>query len=444
MIAKKLLLGFLILVLLILVGSIFDSLVNRWTILPVWLAVGSLLFLLNNGLCKKWFSFDKLETYKYSWRQFGIITLLFICSFAGRKDDMVSTTEKAPGSLAIYIFFVYLMLYVGERYFRKRVLKVAVKSLPFVLLASLFLIGFFRGGLRSTEPKAVRYLDIRSGNVFEISGGDIEKAVPIFTDLVGTKRELLSYDSLLVMFEEDTIEYDRFIRMTSEIEKSVRPRIRNMRRLADEIQCSQYRDLLVAAIGSLDNEFLGYSKYKDGVVRHDSVLTEIGRQLVQHVGSEYTQLVKHYASIVRIEPGDQIDEQHRVALLRAEAVEISMALNEYELAFVDFSYGDLSSKEFRQRKRQYESALAERFQRCDSLMQLTDRPVAIRVFGDYLNYDDLNSSIPHQRFQALSSMVRAFMVSDSASYAEAYDSYYRLCEESDAFWMNFLASFVFE
>ncbi len=446
MLGKKLVIGALIFLLLILIGSVAKTLDNPLAVLVFWILAVFFIVLLNNVLCRKWLSFDKLQIYKYSWRQFGIILIILLITYSSRTNQTLTYLEKFPGACAFYIFFGYLLFYLGDRYVKRRFLNVALKSIPFVTLFFLLLIGFasVSGTFQPTKPKTITYMDVLSGDVFRISAEDIEKEITILSEFAKIRQNLYSYQDILDGYLEGTVDYETFVKETSRIEGAWHVRMKNMERLAQEIKSTFFKELLLRMINLEKNDLFAIVKIKEGAEKLDSTAVQIGMELIKENDSKRVQLVTTYSSIIRVEPGDQVEEQRSIGRLRVEITKIHNNLDEYELAFQDFCYEDLSLKDFKQKVSSYESALKDCFQKCDSVMECIRSPEALGFLEKYVNYNNIYGSIPYQRFQALSSLAEAYIDYDSDAYSVNYTKYIDLTEKSEAFVNDFLSNFLQE
>lgn len=181
---------------------------------------------------------------------------------------------------------------------------------------------------------------------------------------------------------------------------------------------------------------------KEGIEAADSSTVQMGIGLLNKNASRLPQILRDFSSFVRVEPGDQIDEQRSAGLLTVEIIEIQNELNVYELAFQDLCNEVLTLRDFKQKMNHHESVLTDCFQRCDSLMEHIRRPEALGLLQKYVNFRNISSSIPHQKFQALSSLVKAYIDHDSAAYSMNYTKYTDLCSKSDELVNDLFSSFL--
>jgi hypothetical protein len=348
------------------------------------------------------------------------------------------------GSIALYLFLGYLLFFLSERYLKRRVLKIALKSVPFLIFIVLFVSGLasVHGIFPPAKPKAVRYLDVHSGEVFEISGKDIEKALVIIVGFAESEHNVLLYQDLLSRYVDKTLEHKTFSKETSRIEEGWALQAKATDSLAQRIESTVYRNMLLNIIAFTKQEVYALMTIKKGIEAGDSTTLQQGIEFLQENESKRLQIVREYSSYVRVEPGDQIDEQRSAGLLSTEILKIQNELNEYELAFQDFCNEVLTLQVFKQKMDQHESVLADCFQRCDSLMEHIRRPEALGLLQKYVNFRNIRSSIPHQKFQALSSLVKAYIDHDSAAYSMNYTKYTDLCKKSDELVNDLFSSFL--
>jgi hypothetical protein len=441
---KKVLLGTIFVLLLIFLGAVFESFRDYWVVLSLWIIFAASLVALNNSLCKRWFSFDKLQTYKYSWRQFGIITLILLYSRSRTADYAVSHSGMFSGSIALYLFLGYLLFYLSERYLKRGVLNMALKSVPFLIFIVLFVTGLASvyGIFPPTKPKSVPYLDVNSGRVFEISGKDIEETFPIAVGFAKAGQNISLYQDLLRRYMSGTLDHKTFSKETSRIEEEWTSQAKATDSLAQRIESTVCRNLLLELIGFEKERVFALMTVKEGIEGADSITLQMGMELLNKNASRLVQILRDYSSIVRVEPGDQIDEQRSAGLLRVEIVRIQNEIDQYELAFRDFCNEVLTLQVFKQKMNHYESVLTDCFQRCDSLMEHIRDPEALGFLQKYVDFGNIRSSIPHQKFQALSSLVKAYIDYDSAAYSVNYTKYTDLCKKSDELVNDLFSTFL--
>lgn len=435
---KKVSLGVLMFLILTFAGVIFESLRGSFAFF-VWMVLVISLAKLNSALCRKWLSLDRLGTYKYSWREFGLILLFF---YVGRYGSGAtpSMSQNLSVAIAMYLFLGYLMFYLSDRYVKRRVLNVALKSIPFVIFIVSFLV--VSGILQSTRPKAVRYLDVNSGEVFEIAVKDIEKEFSILGEVAKLYQALDSYSDALDGYWEGTIGHQTLMGQASRIEGSWDIRVANIDSRVQEIESQWLRNMMLDWISSVRENFSAYVRIKEGLKDSDSTAFRIWQELANEDYSGRLELVKKYSSVVRVEPGDQLDEQRGIGLLRVQCMRIESTLNRYESAVVDLLYDDLAPGDFRQKKDHYESVLTGYFQKCDSLMKCLRNPEQLVILRDYLNYDDIYGSVPYQKVRALSSLASAYVSQDTSALSANYTKYVELGEESEKLLADFFSSFL--
>jgi hypothetical protein len=444
LIGKKVGLGVVMLLILLIFGNVLESVENRSFMFVLSLVFLLCIALLNNALCTKWLSLDKLQKYKYSWRAFGIICLVFWRPRVSNPDGPTSFSLLLSESMAAYLFLGYLLFYLGDRYVKRRVLNVALKSFPFVVLMVFCLINLspVLNVFQSAKPKSVRYLDVHSGQVFEISGKDGEKAIPTIMGFAAAAENISSYEDLINRCMSRTLDRKSFSKQTSKIDEEWKSQIKAVDSLVQLIESRVYRNLLLTEIGFFKERFFALMTIKEGIEATDSSMVQIGMELLNKNASRLPQILRDFSSFVRVEPGDQIEEQRCAGLLTVEIIEIQNEVDQYELTFQDLCNEVLTLRDFRQKMNHHETVAADHFRRCDSLMARIRRPEALGLLQKYVNFPNIRSSIPHQKFQALSSLVKAYIDYDSAAYSVNYTKYIDLCRKSDELVNDLFSSYL--
>lgn len=97
----------------------------------------------------------------------------------------------------------------------------ALKSVPFLIFIVLFVtyLVSVSGIFPLAGPKAVPYLDVNSGQVFEISGKDGEKALPTIVAFAKAGQNISLYQDLISRYMSGTLDLKTFSQQTSRIEE---------------------------------------------------------------------------------------------------------------------------------------------------------------------------------------------------------------------------------
>lgn len=446
MTGKKFGLGLLIFLYLFVISSISSLIESRIAIFILWILTVVSGFFLNNYLCKKWFSFDKLKIYNYSWKQFGIIAIIFSLSANATGGQEPLRPGMFGGACAFYIFLGYLCFYLSDRYLRRRIYNVVLKLVPFLILVLLFFFPLIskRNSLLISDLKTIHYMDVLSSERFEISPGDIEIELSILSEFAKAQQDMRKYLSLIDELSAETIDDTMFIRQASQIETSFHSQIESIEQMSRSIKSTLLRGMIFNTTDLYKNWILGLGEMREGVEKKDLKTIQVGLKIIRECYSKRLQLFKNYASIVRVESGDRIEDQRSLGLIRVEIVRVITDLEEYEVALLSLKSGDLVVSEFEQLMYRYESSLKNSFQKCDSLMNNIRDPKVMGIFEKYLNYKNIYGSILYQSYQALSNSVQAYMHNDLAMYNINYEKYTNLSEKTDDIINDYLSIFLQE
>ncbi len=446
MTGKKFGLGTLIFLSLFIISAMSSLIESRIAIFILWILIGISMFFLNNYLCRKWFSFDKLKTYNYSWKQFGIIAIIFSLSAHATTTHEPLHPEMFGGACAFYIFLGYLCFYLSDRYFKRKIFNVALKAIPFLILALLFLYPLIskRYSLPSSDLKTIHYMDVLSGERFEISPGDIDIEVSILSEFAKAQKGIRKYLSLIDELTAETIDDTTFIKEASQIEASFYTQIENIEELSKNIESTLLKNMVYGMLDFYKSWIFGLSKMKEGVEKKELKEIQTGLEIIRASYLKRLQFFKNYASLVRTEPGERIKDQLSFGLIRVEIVRIITNLEEYDVALSSLKSGDFAVSEFKQQMYYYESTLKTSFQKCDSLMDNIEDPKVMGIFEKYLGYKNIYSSVLYQAFQTLSTSVQAYMQGDLEVYNINYEKYTDLSEKINAIMDDYLSIFLQE
>jgi hypothetical protein len=443
---KKFQLGMIMFLLLITLGVVLESLRGSW--LATGLLIVSLFSLIwvNNTLCRKWFSFDKLQLYKYSWRQFGIICILLSSSYYGQTHEAAPSLGSS-GFLAIYAFLGYLLFYLADRYAKKKVLNIALKAVPFSVPFLIFIITALSPLIKSSltnEQGNVRFMDAASGEVFEVNLKDIEDWHWIMMGFGVYQKDLSLYQETIEQYASGAIDHETFIQETSRIEDSLKASIKDISILAQEIRSSIFRSASLDRIDLARNDFLALAKIKEGTEKADLTTLGIGTELIKQNNSKRQEFIKKYSSICKVRTEVQLSELRNIDLLISETVGILCNLNELDWTFQDFHNKNLTLREFKEKVGHYDSLLVYSFQKCDSLIKDIKKPDHLGAFKEYTNYSDIYGSVLYQRFQVFGSLLESYLHGDQVSYSENYNKYIVLYAKTDSIMNDYLSNFFLQ
>jgi len=334
MTGKKFLLGIIIFTSLFIIGAIAESIGPRMAIFGFWVISGIFFVLLNNAFCRTWFSFDKLQTFNYSWKQFGIIVIILVFGFYSKPIYTKSYSESLMGACVFFIFLGYLMFYLSDRYAKRRIFNVGLKAIPFLILALLFFYPLIstRKSLLLSDLKTIHYLDVLSGERYEITPDDIEIEASILSEFAKTRQNLRDYLTLIDKLTTEAIVDTMFIKEASQIEASFHTQIENIEELSKNIESTLLKNMVYGMLDFYKSWIFGLSKMKEGVEKKELKEIQAGLEIIRASYLKRLQFFKNYASLVRTEPGERIKEQLSFGLIRVEIVRIITNLEEYDVA----------------------------------------------------------------------------------------------------------------
>jgi hypothetical protein len=402
----KLILGIIIYIVLIIGTAIGSSIENRWFVFGLWLTTAIIVIVLNNFVCRRMLSFDKLRTYQYSWRQFGIILLLSF-GYYRSLPSAKSYSEILRLACPLFIFLGYLVFYLSEKFVRNRILNIALKAVPFLILALVVIYPVISTQL--IKPESESYVDIITGERYEISDDDFSTWVSVMSELAKINQNISYYQEIMTQNSKLSTDYQTLIRETSKLEDSSLAGLDRAQGLIEKLESTLLKNLFFDRVSIYRDWISGLDKIKQGTANGDSNAVASGLNMIRTGYLKQLQSLKKYASLVRVKPGGEIEDQKRVALVRIEVAQMSMSLFDYELALVSYTTSDMHSSEFEQQIYHYEAVLKASFQKCDSLLATVANRNLLSIYGELLGSGNMYRSVMYQTYEELSSSVRAYM-----------------------------------